>query len=156
MRQPLPSEEYVTIVDNKGREKTQRVEYVVCDVRGENVYVTADGLTYAEDSLTAKGQHHLIEKLSELANILEHPDIVIWDPAEAPGDGLIYYKQIYIAVIHRYKLVATIVKARRGIKFFYNFHVQDSGRVKGLPIVPPAEIKIWYIAPGVKRREFGL
>lgn len=35
MREPLPSEEYVIIVDNKGRERVQRVEYVVLDVRGE-------------------------------------------------------------------------------------------------------------------------
>ena len=51
MREPFPSEEDITIVDNKGRERVQRVEYVVLDVRGEKVYVTADGLAYTEDSL---------------------------------------------------------------------------------------------------------
>jgi hypothetical protein len=81
---------------------------------------------------------------------------VIWDPVEALGDTLIYYKWLYIATLRRRKLVAAIVKARRGIKFFYNLHVQESGKVKGLPIVPPSEIQIWYIAPQVKRRQFGL
>ena len=156
MREPSPSEEYITVIDNKGRERVQRVEYVVLEVRGEKVYVTADGLAYAEDSLVAKGQNYLIEKLGKLSGILAHPDIVIWDPAEAPSDTLIYYKRLYIAALRRHKLVAAIVKARRGTKFFYNLHVQESGKVKGLPIVPPSEIQVWYIAPQVKRRQFGL
>ena len=54
MNQPSPTEEYITIIDNKGREKIQRVEYVVHDVGGEEVCVTTDGLAYAEDSLTRK------------------------------------------------------------------------------------------------------
>jgi hypothetical protein len=156
VREPSPSEEYITVIDNKGRERVQRVEYVVLEVRGEKVYVTADGLAYAEDSLVAKGQNYLIEKLGRLSGILAHPDIVIWDPVEAPGDTLIYYKRLYIAALRRHKLVAAIVKARQGTKFFYNLHVQESGKVKGLPIVPPSEIQVWYIAPQVKRRQFGL
>ena len=156
MREPSPSEEYITIIDNKGRERVQRVEYIVLDVRGEEVYVTADGLAYTEDSLAAKEQNYLIEKLGRLSDILAHPDIVIWDPVEAPGDTLIYYKRFYITAIRRHKLVAAIVKARRGIKFFYNLHVQESGKVKGLPIVPSSEIQVWYITPHVKRRQFGL
>ena len=44
MRRPQAAEEYVTVVDNKGRERIQRVEYIVTDVHGETVYVTADGL----------------------------------------------------------------------------------------------------------------
>lgn len=56
MRQPAPDEEYITIVDNKGRERIQHVEYIVTDVRGETVYITADGLAYARDSLNRKGR----------------------------------------------------------------------------------------------------
>jgi hypothetical protein len=156
VREPFPSEEYITIIDNKGRERVQRVECVVRDVRGEDVYVTADGLAYAEDSLEAKDQSYLIEKLSRLLDILAHPDIVIWDPAEAPSDTLIYYKRLYIVALRRHKLVAAIVKVRRGIKFFYNLHVQESGKVKGLPVVPPSEIEVWYISPRVRRHQFGL
>lgn len=156
MREPFSSEEYITIIDNKGRERVQRVECVVLDVRGEEVYVTADGLAYAEDSLEAKDQSYLIEKLSRLSGILAHPDIVIWDPVEAPSDTLIYYKQLYVAALRRHKLVAAIVKVRRGIKFFYNLHVQESGKVKGLPVVPPSEIEVWYSAPRVRRHQFGL
>ena len=120
------------------------------------MYVTADGLAYTEDSLEAKDQSYLIEKLSKLPGILAHPDIVIWGPAEAPDDTLIYYKQLYIAALRRHKLVAAIVKVRRGIKFFYNLYVQESGKVKGLPVVPPSEIEVWYIAPRVRRYQFGL
>lgn len=156
MREPFPSEEYITIVDNKGRERVQRVEQVILDVRGEKVYVTADGLAYTEDSLEAKDQSYLIEKLNQLPGILAHPDIVIWDPAEAPGDTLIYYKRLHMAVLRRRKLVAVIVKVRRGIKYFYNLHVQESGKVKGLPVVPPSEIEVWYMAPRIRRRQFGL
>jgi len=156
MHEPLPSEEYITIIDNKGHRKVQRVEYVVLDVQEEKVYVTADGLAYVEDSLEAKEQDYLVEKLSRLSDILAHPDIVIWDPVEASGDTLIYYKRLYIAVLRRHKLVAAIVKARQGIKFFYNLHIQESGKVKGLPIVPPSKIQVWYIAPQAKQHQFGL
>jgi Holliday junction resolvase-like predicted endonuclease len=41
VREPSPSEEYITVIDSKGRERVQRVEYVVPEVRGEKVYVTA-------------------------------------------------------------------------------------------------------------------
>ncbi len=47
MRYPDPNEEYVIVVNNKGRKSIQRVEYIVTDVRGETIYVTTDGLTYA-------------------------------------------------------------------------------------------------------------
>lgn len=77
MREPFPSEEYITIVDNKGRERVQRVEYVVFDVRGEEVYVTADGLAYAEDSLAAKDFQYLIGELDRIPAILSHPAIVV-------------------------------------------------------------------------------
>lgn len=53
-------------------------------------------------------------------------------------------------------IVAAIVKIRGGKKFFYNFYVQESGKVKGLAVVTPAEIKIWYGASQVKLRQFGL
>lgn len=43
-RRPQPAEEYITIVDNKGCERFQHVEYISTDVRGDTVYVTADGL----------------------------------------------------------------------------------------------------------------
>jgi len=156
MNQPPPAEEYVTIVDNKGREKVQRVEFVVRDVRGEKVYVTTDGLAYTENSLTRKRQYYLVERLDRVPDILSKPDIVIWDPAEAPGDTLIYYKRLYVANLHRHRLVAAIVKVRRGIKFFYNLHAQESGRVKGLPVVHPSDIEVWYIAPHRRKRQFGL
>lgn len=50
MRRPLPDEEYVTVVNNKGREQIQHVEYFVTDILGEVVYVTVNGLAYAQDS----------------------------------------------------------------------------------------------------------
>ncbi len=134
----------------------QRVEYVVLDVCGENVYITADGLAYVKDSLAAKEQDYLIEKLGGLSGILAQPDIVIWDPVEVPNDTLIYYKWLYIAILRQRKLVAVIVKARQDIKFFYNLHLQESGKIKGLPIVPPSEISVWYIASKIKRGQFGL
>lgn len=156
MRKPLPSEEYIIITDNKGRTRIESVEYVVLDVKGEDVYVTVEGLNYTEDSLYFKEQEFLIAVLDELTNILEHPDLVIWDPLEPPNDTLIYYKQLYIAPLRKRKLVAAIVKSRNEIKFFYNLHLQDSGKVKGLTVVLPPDIEIWYIAPQVKRHHFGL
>lgn len=62
MQRPQRAEEYITIVDNKGRERIQRVEYVVSDVRDETVYVTVDGLIYARDSLARKAHYYLIDE----------------------------------------------------------------------------------------------
>jgi len=34
MHRPQPAEEYITVIDNKGRERIQHVEYIVTDVHG--------------------------------------------------------------------------------------------------------------------------
>jgi len=152
-RQPQPAEEYVTIVDNKGRERVQHVEYIALDVRGEEVYVTADGLAYARYSLAAKDFGYLIEALDKIPAILAHPDIVIHDHT-SPEDTLIYYKRLRMALPGVHQLLAVVVKNRQGIKFFYNLHPQQSGKVKGYrERVHP---QVWYMAPGKRRREFGL
>lgn len=153
MRRPQPAEEYITAVDNKGRERIQRVEYVLTDVRGETVYVTVDGLAYARDSLARKAHYYLIDEFNRIPGILAHPDIVVYDHT-SPNDTLVYYKRIHIQSMHIHQLVAIVVKFRRGIKFFYNLHPQQSGKVKGYrEQMPP---RVWYIAPGKKRRDFGL
>jgi hypothetical protein len=153
VREPFPSEEYITIVDNKGRERVQRVEYVVLDVRGEKVYVTTDGLAYTEDSLEAKDFRYLISELGRIPTILSHPDIVVHDHM-SPEDTLIYYKRIRIVSLAVHQLIAVVVKIRQGVKFFYNMHPQTSGRVKGYRERVPSQV--WYIAPGKRRGDFGL
>jgi len=153
MRRPQPAEEYVTIVDNKGRERIQCIEYTVTDVRGETVYVTVDGLAYARDSLARKGQDHILRVFDRIPAILTHPEIVICDH-QSPEDTLIYYKSMYIPTVARHQLVCIVVKVRRGIRYLYNFFVQQSGKVKGYREVTPPEI--WYIAPGKKPRHYGL
>jgi hypothetical protein len=153
MRRPQPAEEYVTVVDNKGRERIQRVEYIVTDVRGEMVYITVDGLAYARDSLARKAHYYLIDQCDRISDILAQPDIVVCDHT-SPDDTLIYYKRVYIRSMHVSQLVAAVVKFRQGVKFLYNLHPQQSGKVKGYrESVPPT---VWYIAPGRKRRDFGL
>jgi hypothetical protein len=153
MRQPTPSEEYITVIDNKGRRRVQRVQYIVSDVRQEEVYVTTDGLAYAEDSLARKAHYYLIDELDRIPDILAHPDIVIYDPVNL-DDTLIYYKHLYIQPMHIHQLVAVVVKFRQGIKFFYNLHPQQSGKVKGYRgrIRP----KVWHIAPDKKHQDFGI
>ena len=153
MRRPLVAEASIAVVDNKGRERVQRIEYVVTDVRGETVYVTAEGLAYARDSLARKSRFDLIDEFARLPDVLADPDIVVYDYA-SPDDTLIYYKRIYLRSEHEYELVAAVVKLRQGVKFLYNFHSQESGKVKG---AREAEtIAVWYIAPGKRPREFGL
>ena len=153
MLKPLPSEEYITLIDNKGRERVQHVEYIVNDMHGEKVYVTADGLAYARDSLAAKDFDYLFEALDKIPPVLLHPDIVIHDHT-SPEDTLIYYKRIRIASLSIHQLMAVVVKIRQGIKFFYNMHPQQSGKIKGYrERVPP---QVWYIAPGKRPRNFGL
>lgn len=153
MRKPLPSEEYIIITDNKGRTRIQRVEYVVLDVKDEEVYVTVEGLNYAEDSLEAKDFHYLIEYLKKIPSILSHPDIVIYD-YQSPEDTLIYYKRLRIVSLGIHQLMAVVIKIKEGFKFFYNMHPQQSGKVKGYSQRGP--IQVWYIARGKKERDFGL
>ena len=88
VRKPTPAEEYITILDNRGRERVQHVEYIVLDVRNEQVYITADGLTYATDSLAAKDLPAFIHELERIPTILSNPEIVIRDHA-SPDDTLI-------------------------------------------------------------------
>jgi hypothetical protein len=156
VRRPSPSEQYITIIDNKGREKIQAVEYIVLDARKEEIYVTSDGVAYVQDSLKFKQQFQVLAELAKLPSVLENPDLVIWDPVDPRKETLIYYKRLYFVKLQEYKVVAAIVKVRQGIKFFYNFFLQESGKVKGLPVVSPAEIEIWYIAPHVNASRFGL
>lgn len=153
VRRPLPSEEYLTIIDNRGRQRVQRVEYVVLDVKNEQVYVTTDGLVYATDSLAAKSFQDFIEELDKIPSILSDPEIVIRDHT-SPDDTLIYYKHLRIVSLGITQLMAVVVKWRQGIRFFYNMHPQESGKVKGYreAIAPEA----WYIASGKRRQQFGL
>ena len=147
-------EQYITVVDNAGRQRHQRVEYTVHDVRHELVYVTAEGLRYIKDSLWAKSrQRFLLDELGRIPDVLANPDIVIWD-SMSPKDTLIYYKQLYIRTERCHRLVAVIVKVRSGVKFLYNFHVQESDKVKGYRLDVPPEV--WYLNSQRRKREFGL
>src|SRR3990167_8765294 len=121
--------EFITIIDDRGREKQQRVESVVTDVRGEQVLITTDGLYYISDSLHRKGQSHLLEFITRIPSALLHPEIVVWDHT-TQNDTLLYYKHFYVARDKRRRLFVAIVKNRKGIKFLYNFHLQTSGKVK--------------------------
>jgi hypothetical protein len=153
MRPPESDEEYVTIIDNHGRERVQRVEYVVADVRGETIYITADGLEYAQDSLQRKGQTHILEIFDRIPGILTHPEIVIQDHL-SPDDTLLYYKHVQIPSLSRQQLMCIVIKARQGMRFFYNFFPQQSGKVKGWREAPPPDI--WYIASNQNPRMYGL
>jgi len=148
---------FITVVDNTGREKRQRVEYTATDVRAEVVYVTSGGLQYIRDSLWAKGrQRFLLDELDRIPDVISKPDIVIRDP-RASDDTLIYYKRLYVESKHQHWLVAAVVKLRQGTKFLYNFHLQESGKVgQGIPSRCPAgnlvlepsatEANLWSVA----------
>lgn len=152
-RSPRPEEEYITVVDNQGRERVQHVEYIVNDVRNENIYVTTDGIIYTHDSLIRKGQEHIGEIIDQIPVILAQPVIVIQDHV-SPDDTLLYYRQLYIPTLSQHQLMCVVVKIRQGVRFFYNFFPQQSGKVKGYREMP--QPGIWYIAPGQDPRNYGL
>lgn len=153
IRPPQPDEEYITVIDNQGRERVQHVVYVVADVRNISIYVTTDGLLYAQDSLKRKGQDHISAMIDEIPTILIEPAIVIQDHL-SPDDTLLYYRQRYIPALAQHQLLCVVVKIRQGIRFFYNFFPQQSGKVKGYREVPPPTI--WYVARGQNPRTYGL
>jgi hypothetical protein len=146
--------DFITIVDNHGNEKRQRIEYTISDVQGEIVYVTDGGLRYIQDSLWAKRhQRFLLEELDRLPDVISNADIVVWD-SMADDDTLLYYKHLYIASQGQQWLVVAVVKIRQNTKFLYNFHLQESGKVKGYHLDMPPEI--WYLNPQQRKRTFGL
>lgn len=153
MRDPNPNEEYVIVVDNKRRESVQRVEYLVTDVRGETIYVTTNGLTYASDSLSYKGQDDLLDVFDRIPTILANPDIVVED-YQSPNDTRLYYKRVYVPERAKHGLLCVVVKIREGIRYLYNFFEQQSGKVKGYGELPPPNI--WYIAVKKRPRHYGL
>ncbi len=153
VRQPKPAEEYITILDNRGRARVQHVEYIVVDVRDEQIYITADGLAYATDSLEAKDFYAFVSELDQIPAILSAPEIVIRDHT-SPDDTLIYYKHLYIMLLGSHQLIAVVVKWRQGVKFFYNFHPQESGKIKGYREPVPPEI--WYLSSEANLKGFGL
>lgn len=153
IRSPDPHEEYITLIDNQGRERVQHVVYIVTDVRNNSIYVTTDGLLYAQDSLRRKGQDHILTMIDAIPTILSEPTIVIQDHL-SPDDTLLYYRQRYIPALAQHQLLCVVVKIRQDIRFFYNFFPQQSGKVKGCREVP--QPTIWYIARGQNPRNYGL
>jgi len=145
--------EFITVIDDRGREKLQRVESVVLDVRGEQVFITTDGLNYISDSLHRKGESRLLDLITRIPSVLTHPEIVVWDHS-AEDDTLLYYKYFYITSENRRRLFVAIAKNRKGVKFLYNFHLQTSGKVKGY--AEKTKPQIWYINPQKRKRQFGL
>lgn len=146
-------EESIVIIDESGQVKTEKVVYTVSDVFDEKVYVTKEGLQYTRDSLYRKRQGYFISQLKKISQALSHPDIVIRDP-HSPKDTLIYYKRYYSHYKGRYLLMAVIIKVNGVLKFLYNAHPQQSGKVKGYRELPKPEIL--YLNPKRKRRHFGL
>ncbi len=148
-----PNEETITIVDNSGREKIERVVYRVEDVFGEKVCVTEEGLQYVNDSLRRKGQIKFSARLEQIPYVLSQPDIVIRDPGW-PEDTVIFYKRYYDRDQHRYRVMAVIIKIQDSLKFLYNVHPQQSGKVKGYREIPKP--KVLYLNPLRRLRDFGL
>jgi len=145
---------YITIVDDAGRRRQQRVEYAVEDVKGETVYVTKEGLQYTRDALHRKRHYALLDRLDVIPKVLTHPDIVIWDPDSE--DTLLYYRRVYFPSVQRHALICVVVKVRERIKFLYNVFIQQSGKVKGHNLVPAPMIRIWYISPRKRPKQFGI
>lgn len=149
----MTNSKVITITDNAGRVKVEQVLYTVTDIFGEEVIITVEGLQYAEDSLRRKRQARLIAQFSQIPQMLSGPDIVIRD-SSSPKDTVIYYKRFYDDQRKRYHLMAVIVKIQGMLKFLYNIHLQQSGKVKGYRERPKP--KILYISPQRKPRNYGL
>ena len=105
----------------------------------------------AQDSLTRKGQVYILDIIDQIPAVLANPKLVIQDHL-SPDDTLLYYKHLYVPASGRHQAMCVVIKIRNGVRFFYNFFPQQSGKVKGYREVPPPTI--WYIAPGSKSAQF--
>lgn len=152
----MDAEGRVLTIDDAGQRKWEKVEYISTDVKGEVVYITREGLQYIRDALRRKHQFALLKRLDDLPRVLSHPDVVIWDPDREVQDTLLYYRRLYFPSAGRHVLVCAVVKVRGGIRFLYNFFVQQSGKVKGHGITPALVTCIWYIHPRRRPKEFGI
>jgi len=74
MRRPQAAEEYITVVDNKGREHFQRVEYIVTDVPLHEVFSWAYAHFILKDELAGATPQpaHAGERISLTRRVLEH------------------------------------------------------------------------------------
>ena len=123
-------------------------------VNEKKVVLVSQGNLFLESAVASHPWMQVVRATpANSAEVVGQADIVVYDHT-SPDDTLIYYKRVYIRSMHVSQLVAAVVKSRQGVKFLYNIHSQQSGKVKGYhESVPPI---VWYIAPGRQRRDFGL
>jgi len=130
----------------------QTIVCSVTDVFQEQVYFTREAEKYIRDSRSRKPwQRYVLDHLDRIPSILRTPSIVILDPDDFEEKTLVYYKEIHVSQRGRNILFALVVK-RNTCKIVYNFHPQESGKVKGYRRQPPP--KVLYLRPGLKRKRY--
>jgi len=128
---------------------------VICSVKDvfqEQVYFTREAEKYIRDSRSKRPwQRYALDYLDRIPAILRTPSIVIVDPEDITERTLVYYKEVHVPEQGRNVLFALVVK-RNACKIIYNFHPQESGKVKGYRRQPPP--KVLYLRPGVRRKRY--
>jgi hypothetical protein len=130
----------------------QTIVYSVEDVFQEQVFFTREAEKHIRDSRNSKPwQWYVLKYLDRIPAILRTPSIVIVDPEDVTETTLIYYKEIRVPEQRRNVLFALVAK-RNTHRIVYNFHPQESGKVKGYWQQPPP--KVLYLNPGVRRKRY--
>lgn len=130
----------------------QTIIYSVTDVFEEQVYFTREAEKYIRDSRGSKPwQRYVLNHLDRIPTILRTPSIVIRDPEDITEKTLIYYKEIHVPEQRHNVLFALVVK-QNAHRIIYNFHPQESGKVKAYRLQPPP--RVLYLRPGVKRKKY--
>jgi len=128
----------------------QTVIYAVEDVLGNKIYFTQEAAQYIEYARgTRRTQKYVLNYLQKIPAILKDPSIVIIDPEDGSGRTVIYYKEIYIREKQKQDLFALVVKIDKE-RVVYNFHPQESGKVKFWQDQP----KVLYLKTGYKRATY--
>lgn len=128
----------------------QTIIYSVEDILGNKVYFTEEADDYIKYSRGSREtQKYALNYLHKIPAILKDPSIVIFDPEDISEQTLVYYKEIHVKEKQKQVLFALIVKAYNE-KIVYNFHPQESGKVKFWKSQP----KVLYLKKGCKRANY--
>jgi hypothetical protein len=119
----------------------QEILYSVVDILGQQVHYSRQADNYVKDFRRSKPwQRYALNYLDKIPTILKEPSIVIKDAEDFTQNTLIYYKEIYIREKRRNVLFALVVKIAEE-NVIYNFHPQESGKVKSYNRYPPPEVE---------------
>ncbi len=130
----------------------QTIAYSVIDVLGHMIHFSQEARRYIQDSRRKKvWQRYVLNYFDRIPLILQDPSIVIVDPDDYTERTHLYYREIYVEELKRQILFSVVVRTN-GEHVIYNFHPQETGRVKASKHKPPPQLL--YLKPNARKKSY--